>query len=66
MILRYLFLIVFISCTNQKKFVESIDKPQFPQTDYKGLIKTNDGKENAKRMKYYNTLQHNKFYKQKL
>ena len=64
--MKYLFLIFFISCSNQKKIIEIVEKPQLPKTDYRGLIKTNDGKENSKRMKYYNTLQHKKFYKQKL
>ena len=51
------------SCVSHKKYIETIEKPSLPTKDSRGLIKYNDGQENAKRMKYYNSLQHKRYYK---
>ena len=59
-----LILLIFISCSGVKK-VEVIESPSDTKLNPDGTIKKNDGPENAKRMKYYNTLQHKKFYRHK-
>jgi len=53
-----------MSCRGVKK-VEVIESPSVTKLNPDGTIKKNDGRENAKRMKYYNTLQHKNFYKHK-
>jgi hypothetical protein len=62
--LTILILLIFISCSGVKK-VEVIESPSVAKLNLDGTIKKNDGRENAKRMKYYNTLQHKSFYRHK-
>ena len=59
-----LILLIFLSCRGVKK-VEVVESPSDTKLNPDGTIKKNDGPENAKRMKYYNTLQHKNFYKHK-
>lgn len=59
-----LILLIFLSCSGVKK-VEVIESPSDTKLNPDGTIKKSDGRENKKRMKYYNTLQHKKFFKHK-
>ncbi len=55
----------FLTCKTQKKY-EEVEIPSKTELDYYGRIKPGDGPENSKRMKYYNSLQHKKFYSKKI
>lgn len=58
-----LILSIFIfGCRTQKK-IELVELPGSTKIASDGTIKYNDGQENAKRMKYYNTIQHKSFYR---
>lgn len=59
-----LILLIFLSCSGVKK-VEVIESPSDTKLNPDGTIKKSDGRENKKMMKYYNTLQHKKFFKHK-
>ncbi len=59
-----LILLIFLSCKSTK-MVEYVESPSDSKLNPDGTIKKNDGPENAKRMKYYNTLQHKNFYRHK-
>ena len=62
--MRYLVLIIlFVTGCNSVKKIEIIEVPSESKISSDGTIKRNDGPENAKRMKYYNSLQHRNFYK---
>jgi hypothetical protein len=61
----WIFVIVILitfSCNNIKK-MELIESPRASKIAPDGTIMMNDGQENARRMKYYNTIQHKSFYK---
>jgi hypothetical protein len=60
-IILILFLFVF-SCGPQKK-IEIVESPNETKIASDGTIKYNNGEENARRMKYYNTIQHKSFYR---
>lgn len=64
--MKWLILIFFIlsSCKVQRTF-EDVEVPTKTEIDNFGRIKPGNGPENAKRMKYYNSLQHKKYYRQK-
>ena len=55
----------FLGCKTPKKY-EEIESPSKTEIDNFGRIKPGDGPENAKKMKYYNSLQHKKFYSKKI
>ena len=59
-----LLFMLFSTCKSVVK-VECIEKPSKPQLNKNGTIKSADGQENRRRMKYYNTLQHKNFYRRK-
>ena len=61
MIFLLIFLLLF-SCKSTKK-VECVESPKKTELTSYGTIKPTDGQENAKKMKYYNSLQHKSFYK---
>lgn len=53
-----------MSCKTIKN-IEYIESPKDTGLNPNGTIKQADGQENARRMKYYNTLQHKSFYRHK-
>ena len=55
---------ILMSCKTIKN-IEYIESPKDTGLNPNGTIKQADGKENARRMKYYNTLQHKSFYRHK-
>jgi len=62
----YLVIFIFIfSCTTSKK-IDVVETPKETKFDsYRRVIPTT-GKENSNKMKYYNSLQHKKFYSKKI
>jgi hypothetical protein len=62
---KYVFtIIILFGCKTSK--IEIVKQPSETKITPYGTIQPTDGKENAKRMKYYNSLQHKTFYKQKI
>lgn len=59
-----LIFILFSTCKPVVK-IECIEKPRPTRFNKNGTIKATDGQENARKMKYYNTLQHKSFYRHK-
>lgn len=55
-------IICFLSCKTPRK-IDSVESPSQNKISKDGTIEKRSGEENAKRMKYYNTLQHKSFYK---
>jgi hypothetical protein len=56
-----LLIFLLISCKRNTKMVY-VETPSKTEFDKNGRIKPKEGYENAKKMKYYNTLQHKSFY----
>jgi len=59
-----IFILMLIIGCKSVETVEYLERPTKTKITPNGTIKPGDGPENAKKMKYYNSLQHKKYYKQ--
>lgn len=61
--MRILLIFLLITSCKSTKSVEIIERPDKTETTSFGTIKSSTGPQNAKKMRYYNSLQHKNFYK---